>query len=104
MPLILDIKISSIVLYRVGSEWKWTDGTEMNQALITKGGSESLWVWDNPDGDGKGMEIINLREINGINDISQSNSYGRSYECKIPCSPGNSFFVSNKGTLWLVKV
>ena len=84
------------MFYRVGSEWKWTDGTMMNKALITKGGPNSLWFLNNPSGDGKGMEIIEQRPYgDGINDLSKSKAYhyARSYVCKIPCSKGNIYFV-----------
>ena len=80
--------------YRVGSEWKWTDGTMMNKTLITKGGPSSLWFLNNPSGDGKVMEIIGQTPFtDGINDLGQTYPYARSYVCKIPCSNGNMYFV-----------
>jgi hypothetical protein len=69
---------------RDGSEWKWTDGTQMNQTLRSV-----LWVPGHPRGDGKRMEIIKRW---GLNDLSQHLKRGDmfSYVCTIPCSEGKN--------------
>ena len=73
----------SIFVFRVGSEWTWTDGTLMNMTLINE-----LWYGNNPSGDGKRMEMIHT----GVNDLSQFFNWNcYSYVCKIPCSTGNIF-------------
>ena len=69
----------------------------MNQALIEKGGKDSIWFLPNvnPSGDGRVMEIIGQPGLgNGTNDLSQFINYDRSYVCKIPCSKGNKFIFS----------